>query len=57
MLDSLPDAALPFWAYKSRCLKIGRRRRGQFVHGKRAGPGAYYMYVRSTSTSQGQNDK
>lgn len=20
MLDSLPDAALPFWAYKSRCL-------------------------------------
>lgn len=41
MLDSLPDAALPFWAYKSRCLKIGRRRRGQFVHGKRAGPGAH----------------
>lgn len=37
MLDSLPDAALPFWAYKSICLKIGRRRRGQFVHGKLAG--------------------
>lgn len=38
MLDSLPDAEKPFRAYKSRCLKIGRRRRGQFVHGKRPGP-------------------
>ncbi|SUF14361.1 Uncharacterised protein [Salmonella enterica] len=38
MLDSLPDAEKPFRAYKSRCLKISRRRRGQFVHGKRAGP-------------------
>lgn len=52
MLDSLPDAALPFWAYKSRCLKIGRRRRGQFVHGKRAGPGAYIEYVRIASTAR-----
>ncbi|SUG72658.1 Uncharacterised protein [Salmonella enterica subsp. enterica] len=41
MLDSLPDAALPFRAYKSRFLKIGRKWRRQFVHGKRAGPGAY----------------
>ncbi len=57
MMDSLPDAALPFWANKSRCLKIGRKWRRQIVHGKRAGPGAYYMYVRSTSTSRGQNDK
>ncbi|AYR40030.1 Uncharacterised protein [Salmonella enterica subsp. enterica serovar Typhi] len=41
MLDSLTVAEKPFRAYKSRCLKIGRQRRGQFVHGKRAGPGAY----------------
>ncbi|SUE96205.1 Uncharacterised protein [Salmonella enterica] len=41
MLDSLPDAALPFWAYKSRCLKIGRKWRRQIIHGLRAGPGAY----------------
>ncbi len=57
MLDSLTVAEKTFRAYKSRCLKISRRRRGQFVHGKRAGPGAYYMYVKSTSTSRGQNDK
>lgn len=44
MLDSLPDAALPFWAYKSRCLKIGRKWRRQIVHDKRAGPGAYYTH-------------
>ncbi|EHR9438822.1 hypothetical protein KU900_000681 [Salmonella enterica subsp. enterica serovar Virchow] len=36
MLDSLPDAALPFWAYKSRCLKIGRKWRRQIIHGLRA---------------------
>ncbi|ESH26418.1 hypothetical protein RU61_02154 [Salmonella enterica subsp. enterica serovar Derby] len=38
MLDSLPDAALPFRAYKSRCLKIGRRRRGQLFTASAQGP-------------------
>ncbi|EAB6425779.1 hypothetical protein L5W98_002325 [Salmonella enterica] len=46
MLDSLPDAALPFWAYKSRCLKIGRKWRRQIIHGLRAATGAYIEYVR-----------
>lgn len=57
MLDSLTVAEKTFRANKSRCLKIGRKWRRQIVHGKRAGPGAYYMYVRSTNTSRGQNDK
>lgn len=46
MLDSLPDAALPFWAYKSRCLKIGRKWCRQIIHGLRAATGAYIEYVR-----------
>ncbi|AVI00431.1 hypothetical protein AL479_23175 [Citrobacter amalonaticus] len=45
------------WRRGCQCRPIGRRRRSQFVHGKRAGPGAYLMYVRSTSPSRGQNDK
>lgn len=38
MLDSLPDAALPFWAYKSRCLKIGRRRAVSLFTASAQGP-------------------
>ncbi len=55
MLDSLPEGGEASSGLQNE--KIGRRRRRQFVHGKRAGPGAYSMYVRSTSTSRGQSDK
>lgn len=52
MLDSLTDAALPFWAYKSRCLKIGRKWRRQIIHDLRAATGAYIEYVRIASTAR-----
>ena len=52
MLDSLQDAALPYPAYKSSILKLGRQWRRQIIHGLRTATGAYTEYVRIASTAR-----
>ncbi|MCP1694353.1 hypothetical protein J2T26_004250 [Citrobacter farmeri] len=54
-MREVPEGALAH--LETDCSRLGREWRRQIIHGLRTATGAYLMYVRSSSTSRGQNDK